>query len=695
MTHFFEGLDPHKDFLLVSYKKDSFERKILKKIKDKNSFFSNFFLDLESKVFIFSGQIKAVDSLFSGYVYSFYDKDGWGLGNFTYFKKDKSGRYVVGSDYFGLGVVYIYETKDFVAIANRLHLVVKFIEFLCLKVTVNKTAFNALSFASIETLGQPLTNDFPIAGLHRLPSGKKLLLNLGVASEEDDLLRKDRRSVGLGEITMSHYKELLNKGSKDIVDNIKSIADKVGAPLVVDLSGGKDSRMVLAAALTAMNNEDIQLFVKDTPGSLDLEIACAIANFYSLSFFQGSDVVLSAVSAREFIDDWRSYYFGEYNRAGIPLFSRKGNGALHHLSGGGGEVVTSTANVNWLRKLAPSDNLMNVAAHRYAKDAIESSVFSSLEKNKVIKMWAASFECNGQDLDDDLNWFYLNFRNRVHFGLNQVSFYNGDVGHFPLLSRNLYLASLILSENERRSGRLVFDVISSFDKGLALIPYDKSFPRAESDRAYQHDFLRLHRAHIETKKKSWLESQSEFKKSRMNGVVGSKVSSAYSDYDNELLSISIGTLDFLSSSDFSFDSDALFFIYRRLMSAFHAENRNFFKAYALNLISFGDFFDSNFSRAKGGEGVFPIFPEQIKGVSFESFDESVSLSISLDDFCLEKDFQVAVYFYINDELVERSWYKSLLVRSFARPDGVSGEYGFLIFLRFSGFLFKKKFSFNI
>src|SRR5690606_12080943 len=137
------------------------ERKILKKIKDKNSFFSNFFLDLESKVFIFSGQIKAVDSLFSGYVYSFYDKDGWGLGNFTYFKKDKSGRYVVGSDYFGLGVVYIYETKDFVAIANRLHLVVKFIEFLCLKVTVNKTAFNALSFASIETLGQPLTNDFP------------------------------------------------------------------------------------------------------------------------------------------------------------------------------------------------------------------------------------------------------------------------------------------------------------------------------------------------------------------------------------------------------------------------------------------------------------------------------------------------------------------------------------------------------
>lgn len=78
----------------------------------------------------------------------------------------------------------------------------------------------------------------------------------------------------------------------------------------------------------------------------------------------------------------------------------------------------------------------------------------------------------GETVGHKLDAHYLNFRNRFHFGPRQSSpelMSTINVATSP----SLLAASRGLPASERAAGRVLFDVIRTFDEKLAYLPFDK------------------------------------------------------------------------------------------------------------------------------------------------------------------------------------------------------------------------------
>ncbi len=378
-------------------------------------------------------------------------------------------------DYFGFGVIYKYEASGLIFISNSLPSVVKAIR--CYgDYEFNENAFRLLDYLSLPLIQQPIFDDLPIVGLSRLPPGF-------IYSVSEGRLTKEQSGISLSSCECElDYEQLLNFAKIEIANNIKFIDGKLGVSdvLEVDLSGGKDSRMLLAACLSVDGvREKLRLNTRDDPGANDLIIVCALAHQYNLKFNDNCSQKLYPIGRDECFDLWVRYYFSEYPRLSLPNLSARGENVLIALSGGGGEIVTKTANVEWIRKFATQldegrrDNFtMFLAALRhYSK--LSSDFEDNAELTSSIRRQISII--GGDDADDFLNRFYLRFRNRVHFGMNFISVFHGRKLLFPLQSKYLYLASGKLSLEDRSSGRVIYDFIKSSKPELLSFPFASRF----------------------------------------------------------------------------------------------------------------------------------------------------------------------------------------------------------------------------
>lgn len=684
---FFKSSDPYQDICVISLAPSVLKSESSRLAKKLKRIFCSVGLDVyfaSDKLLVVGSEVSPGETALSGYSYGGDADVSNRVGEFTYFSFVSEDEVCAGTDYFGLGVLYTYQCEYFSAVTNRLHILASAIPQLDPDCQFDERLLNGMAYMEAPFLSQPISDDLYIKNGKRVPVGCEVVLSNGTASWKKKGISADRRRVKAGEERRG-YDELLSLGVAEVVSNVKEISRLHDGGLVVDLSGGKDSRMVLAAAMEALGKDKIKIFSKDVVGTKDLDIACLIASKFGLSFYSDFSGDLMSLCPEEFLSGWRSYYWGEYHRIGFPVLTAMGGAPLLHLSGGCGEVVSSTAKVEWLRKLGVKlDGLSKKAVQKYCKVATELNVLSKLEAASVCEMWN-EWEKDEEfsDLDDALNWFYLKYRNRVHFGFNQLSRAHGEFTVFPLMSRNLYLASLKLSEQQRLEGKLVYDVISSLNPRLALLPYDSEFPfvqRLEGFLSYGQAMKESCEAFKE-KKAEWYASQEKLRVSRVKSIK-SRPKYKYEASDDVVMRLAVKSLDRLLYESEKKSEDYWLFLYEKLLSLYFSEKKLSALPFAMSLIGLADYHRASDVFTENIPAVFPLLEDPISHVEVRRENSNVKVKVEFRADVWGEIAECAIYVYREKKIVDRVWYKRKLEFDIALDD--RSEVGVMVFLRIPG-----------
>ncbi|MFK0667475.1 hypothetical protein [Aeromonas salmonicida] len=561
------------------------------------------------------------------------------------------------NDFFGLGILYFFESQKLSFVANNLYISTEIIKKFSKSIVINERYKSSLRYNSFMFLQQPLSNEMPFDGLRRLNFNESVTIQDGTFK----VIAKD-----LDQDIVYNYEELLEKGVLEVRQNIRKILDNHGSKeICCDLSGGKDSRMVLAALLsetTTAEREKIRIHAKDVPGTRDLDIACLIAHHFSLNFIDSYNNDVYDISQSDALDLYRIFFMGEYLRPAIPSFSAKGNGSRVYLSGGCGEAVTSTAKVEWLRSLYKKGDsvadLVEKAINEYCKDSLD--YFDENTLNEAISFYKE--ECADiaqQDIDNAINKLYIKFRNRVHFGFSFLRSYHDSATYHPLMSKSLYFASQCLSEDQRRSGKLIYDFTKKLEPILVKLPYDSFFPYAKSKKEY------LDLSHLDTKfELSIKNKRSEWNQSHLN-VMKEKnfkriknINPSKLKLDDALLHGAMFSLsrlqreNILNSSDYSF-------LKGKVLKLNLNKNKQYYHLMCLKIISYHDIL----------LGIIPI--SEMSSLSDKkdlqnpsSFIEKISIDV--DHVNIHVDVvvhdnpvtMVAFYHMVNNVRVKTQWYSS-------------------------------------
>jgi hypothetical protein len=271
-------------------------------------------------------------------------------------------------------------------------------------------------------------------------------------------------------------------GIQAMLEQIRAVAD-FSHYLIYRLSGGYDSRAVFGALLRErlLRRSWCWTFphLKD-----DFEVVKLLVNYYGGDFAKSFPWHLNAepVDIAESYRIWSSHNFGLYStNLGVgnfrrTIFNRK---TVIVLSGGGGECFRD------FYFPVPDIEEPGVLEREVAR--LISRRFSSLDRSggwwwrptsqspakRIASIFSEDFRAMpGGSLREKFRSHYLNFRNRFHFGSQNISTAN-RFNLKPLMQISFLDAADILRASGGNLSRIFYDVFSALDKRLPFFPFDK------------------------------------------------------------------------------------------------------------------------------------------------------------------------------------------------------------------------------
>lgn len=392
------------------------------------------------------------------------------VGQFTFFVIDQDG-VSADNDLLGHGHLFSSQHDGYAIIANRLHLQTILIRALGHVLDLNECSALSLLFSGhVFFAQQNMSNEMLCQGVHLVPIDRRASMSGGIL----DLQRKKSHEYSVTPAP-ADYEYLIEEGVREVIDNARAVLENEEfGSVVVDLSGGKDSRMVFGAALNVPGwQRRIALNSVDVPNSQDLPIACGIAHYFGARFYHGDSQPQTPISSAQNLIIWRSYFHGLYHRVGATAWSTEGrNFDSITLSGGSGEILRTFWHQNLRQFRQPQDEITTFA-DRFVKGVSEPRQFSADHQQIIIDHLGSTLkQLPGATLSDKLEAHYLHFRNRSHFGLRGFSFFHERPTWFPLMSASLLKAAHSISFDDRAAGRVISDVMRKINPILLDMPFD-------------------------------------------------------------------------------------------------------------------------------------------------------------------------------------------------------------------------------
>ncbi|MBB3009220.1 DUF6270 domain-containing protein [Cupriavidus alkaliphilus] len=395
---------------------------------------------------------------------------GGEVGQFTGLDMERGGIFAE-TDLFGHGQLFVSSHQGCAAISNRSHLHCIVLNAMGEATELHEQAVLSLLFSNNTFHSQqPASHQTLMIGVSLLPLDKR-------ASLKEGRLRLDEKRAFTQwlEPSPGRYSELMAQGADEVVSNTRAVLSHPDfTSITLDLSGGKDSRMVFGSALHVEGWQDrIALKSNDVPNSEDLPIACSIAKLFGARFWEGDAVPQDPLTCETNLELWRSYFHGMYHRMGATAWSPRGrNTASMSLSGGNGEVMRTFWSKNLRNYLTSEDTARTLADRLVMKTGVWKGIDKAAAPEIAVFTADAITALPGGILADKLESHYLYLRNRAHFGMRGFTFMHDRPVWFPLMSGALMQAAFSLSLKERESGRLVYDVTQAMHPLLTQIAYD-------------------------------------------------------------------------------------------------------------------------------------------------------------------------------------------------------------------------------
>lgn len=378
---------------------------------------------------------------------------------------------VVSQDYTGSGVLYYCDTQDFFVVSNRYHLLLLFLKSLGYKGELDYSKVISSFYSKTTFLDQNISSKMDISGTYQLPLHKEIRIN------RRGVHIIDKRSVLHAFIGTSSIekKELMELGAKEIVDNVRSVIESgIFTKKVIDLSGGLDSRAVLAALLNIDGGiNEVEIFTKNVPQSDDLKIATGLKNLYGGRFYKEEGRPQYPLTLNESEKIWRSYFMGTYYTMGLGAWSPRGeNFKQIRLSGGCGEIYRGFWYSIYRKGISEPKNVYDLAeqlVNMFQRISTENDDEKEILKHLIADELSS---IPGRTPIEKLENHYIFFRNRYHFGMRAFEYYNDCSMWFPLLSKSAFKAALASTIEERQSKRLMIELTSILHPLLVWIEYD-------------------------------------------------------------------------------------------------------------------------------------------------------------------------------------------------------------------------------
>ncbi len=314
-----------------------------------------------------------------------------------------------------------------------------------------------------------------LEGVELLPVERATRVTLGDidVSVQSALEGTEKQLEALGP---DDYPQLLASGVEEVVENVGAVLqDGRFARQVINVTGGKDSRLLVAAAMATGRASDFEAMTNGSRDSDDVRLGSAVARYAGIDYASEPLGRVHLSDRAAVFKEWTEWSLGSYHEVQLPAGAVDDSDApVLRLIGGCGELYRgfhqSRYPQNILETVPPSSEVILSAFH----DVIDRDIV----KPDVLRQYRAELddwigESLDQSLSRQLDRHYLEFRNRLHIGASgqfNARYMPQTVN--PLASTHLYMASRVIGARDREKARVVHDVLYSLDPMLAAFEFD-------------------------------------------------------------------------------------------------------------------------------------------------------------------------------------------------------------------------------
>lgn len=294
---------------------------------------------------------------------------------------------------------------------------------------------------------------------------------------------KDKRGSDFYYNNGCSFDELLEDAANEIRENISAIAASEYSHRISDITGGIDSRMILAAILGTDNKNNFKFFMSGKYPNPDANVADYIIEKFGLEKCRISDPAMRILAGSYEEDAHRYIKTFCYASSGMKNnvarhVSSKTNGVNIFRVGGG----FSAYKANYSKKIKASGNL-DLAVEKLTKgDFLIPDDELALVKGRVRSILFDWTVHDSMSLESALDRFHVEHRGRFHIGVcEHWGRYQGGKAH-PLNSPSLVRASFSVSDSERISDVVTFRLMYKLYPELVFVPLES---RVWNPKAYE------------------------------------------------------------------------------------------------------------------------------------------------------------------------------------------------------------------
>ena len=285
------------------------------------------------------------------------------------------------------------------------------------------------------------------------------------------------------------YDELLQRGIHKAIGQIKVASTIPTTQKQINLSGGKDSRMVLAllAETGLINNFSVTTMNPKTwlPKSSrpllyrDLYLANYLREKFTLKWTTPLEQTYVPMDFESAMSEWQNYRSNRNFKLRINRNLYVQHGTNLELRGAAGETFRGFNAVQNLMKANDFENTeaslgsdtKKLIEHLYGRGFVKNDHLDILSQN----LKSLFNRLNAESIEDALHKRYTIFRNGSHFGHARHSISHGQIPILPLSQPEFVQAAQILPHDRMHVGQVAFDIIENLQPELNEINFDGGF----------------------------------------------------------------------------------------------------------------------------------------------------------------------------------------------------------------------------
>jgi hypothetical protein len=371
----------------------------------------------------------------------------------------------IRTDFLGMAPVF-YSDR---IVTNRLHLAALALESEGL-LKLNTKSIASFFFQETGFNYQLAVWDTPIQGISLAPAGATIIINGSITVEKSAHVEE--------RLSQDEYRSLIRRGAEEILENVNA-ALETSPHVTCGITGGRDSRVILAALVAGGRIKDVNFVTLDV--GRDIEIATGLVKKFGGSY--------GPRPVREFLirtfDDAlmkrSSIYFGLYHHllpTSVATVVGLQRPPVVRLTGGCGELYRdhyqkSAFPVQATDVDCTAESLRCLLSqHGYWREMLPES-----HLDEIFEPYWDTFETlRGSTISQKLDSHYLNFRNRFHFGMSAYLHLQTFTEWHPLASPSILRATWGIPTQVKRTGRVLFDVTRELCEELAYCEYETMAP---------------------------------------------------------------------------------------------------------------------------------------------------------------------------------------------------------------------------